>query len=114
MEKDAVCAFSIRPIPVHHKAWKKWQGEVKGLERLGAVTKNSHSKMSFKPGPKPTEIGKTMSAVLDILKKITTVTPATQGLPTIIGNCLGGVENFSLASQLSAIISLIENKQPIN
>jgi hypothetical protein len=114
MEKDAGVRiqYSAKYQSISN-AWKKWQGEVKGLERLGAVSQKQAFEKEFQAwaeanGNWENEYRPVFDNFEKIYDRYAGYTGASDYYSEIV---LGGVEIFSLASQLSAIISLIENKQ---
>jgi hypothetical protein len=95
-------------------AWKKWQGEIKGLQRLDAVNKKKVFENEFKTWAQQRGLWEgEYQPVFDNFEKVfaeyASYIQASDYYSEIV---LRGVEIFRLASRLNSIINDIENKQP--
>ncbi|MFV0592840.1 MAG: S46 family peptidase [Draconibacterium sp.] len=94
-------------------AWKKWQGEIKGLERLGAVNKKLAYEKEFKHwSEKEGTWERTYKPVFDVFDEQYAVyakyAKASDYYTEVV---FRGVEIFKQAQALSSIINFIESKQ---
>jgi hypothetical protein len=94
-------------------AWKKWQGEMLGLERLDAVNKKIAFEEDFKNwaiqnGLWENEYKQVFENFDNIYEKYGPYVKASDYYTEIV---LRGIETFSLAAKSSVIINNIENKQ---
>ncbi len=94
-------------------AWKKWQGEIKGLERLDAVNKKLAYEQEFKAWAEQNGTWKsTYKPVFDEFEKQYEVyakyVKASDYYSEVV---LRGVEVFRHAQAVSSIINFIEGKQ---
>jgi hypothetical protein len=117
MEKDAKVRiqYSAKYATISN-AWKKWQGEIKGLERLDAVNKKLEFEEEFKNraiqnGNWDSKYKAVFKNFDDIYENYAPYIKASDYYSEIV---LRGVELFSLAAQSNAIINRIENKQTEN
>ena len=97
-------------------AWKKWQGEIKGLERLDAVNKKLQFEEEFKNwaqtnGTWETEYKAVFENFSNIYPDYARHIRASDYYSEIV---LRGIEIFSLAAQSNAIINRIESGQTDN
>lgn len=114
MEKDAKVRiqYSAKYQGISN-SWKKWQGEIKGLQRLDAVNKKLEFENEFQKWAK--QNGKwenEYKPVFDNFKTLYTtyknyVKPSDYYSEIVFR----GVEVFSLASQFNSLINSIESKQ---
>jgi hypothetical protein len=97
-------------------AWKKWQGEIKGLERLDAVNKKLDFESEFKNwaqanGNWDAEYKTVFENFNNIYPDYARYIKASDYYSEIVYR---GVEIFSLAAQANAIVNRIESKQTDN
>jgi len=95
-------------------AWKKWQGEIKGLQRMDAVQKKQDFEKEFKDwavknGVWETEY-KTVFANFDTL--YATYKPYIKAADIYNETVNSGIELFTLAGLANNLLNAIENKQP--
>jgi hypothetical protein len=117
MEKDAKVRiqYSAKYAGISN-AWKKWQGEIKGLERLDAVNKKLDFELEFKNwaqsgGTWDSEYKSVFKNFNDIYADYSRYIKASDYYSEIV---LRGIEIFSLAARANAIVNRIENKQTDN
>ncbi|KAF0235585.1 MAG: Peptidase [Prolixibacteraceae bacterium] len=117
IEKDAKVRiqYSAKYAGISN-AWKKWQGEIKGLERLDAVNKKLEFELEFKNWAKSNGTWETnYKTVFENFNRIypdyARYIRASDYYSEIV---LRGIEIFSLASQSNVIINRIESKQTNN
>ncbi len=97
-------------------AWKKWQGEMIGLQRMDVVNKKTGFEEEFKnwavqKGSWETEYKTVFENFNNIYREYATYIRASDFYSEIV---LRGIEIFNLAARSSAIINKIENKQTDN
>jgi hypothetical protein len=97
-------------------AWKKWQGEMLGLQRLDAVNKkidfeNDFEKWAKENGKWETEYKAVFHDFENIFKEYQRYIKASDYYSEIV---LRGIEIFALANRSNTIINKIENKQTEN
>ncbi len=95
-------------------SWKKWQGEIKGLERLNAIEKKLAYEKDFKAwaeknGTWENKYKAVFESFETDFKKYGKYVGASDYYSEIV---FRGVELFRLAGQLSRIIENIEKEQP--
>lgn len=97
-------------------AWKKWQGEIKGLERLDAVNKKLEFEAEFKNWSQAN--GTWESQYQTVFQNFSNLYPdyskyisASDYYSEIV---LRGIEIFGIASQANAIVNRIESKKTEN
>ena len=117
MEKDAKVRiqYAAKYAGISN-SWKKWQGEIKGLERLDAVDKKLQFEEEFKNwaqtnGTWDTEYKSVFENFNNIYPDYARYLRASDYYAEIV---LRGIEIFNLAAQSNAIISRIESKQTDN
>jgi hypothetical protein len=94
-------------------AWKKWQGEIKGLERLDAVNKKIEFENEFKSwaennGTWQNEYQPVFNEFSNLYSQYREYIKASDYYSEIVIN---GVEIFKMASIINSLINSIENKQ---
>jgi len=94
-------------------SWKKWQGEIKGLERLDAIEKKLEYEADFKDwaqqnGTWTSEYSTVFENFEDLYTLYAKYIKASDYYSEIVSR---GVELFGEARKLNAIINSIENKQ---
>ncbi|MDB4581637.1 S46 family peptidase [Draconibacterium sp.] len=97
-------------------SWKKWQGEIKGLNRLDAVNKKLAFEEEFKNWAKQNGAWdskyKAVFETFDVrYKQYKEYVKASDYYSEIV---FRGIEVFRLASYVNSIINNIENKQSVN
>ncbi len=95
-------------------AWKKWQGEIKGLNRLDAVNRKIEFEDEFKKwaiaeGEWDTRYKKVFESFKTIYPRFAEYSRASDYYSEI---ALRGIEIFDLAARAGYIINSVENKQP--
>jgi hypothetical protein len=117
MEKDAKVRiqYSAKYAGISN-AWKKWQGEIKGLERLDAVNKKLDFESEFKNwaqanGTWDSEYKSVFENFNNLYPDYARYIKASDYYSEIV---LRGIEIFSLAAQANAIVNRIESKQTDN
>jgi len=117
MEKDAKVRiqYSAKYAGISN-AWKKWQGEIKGLERLDAVNKKLEFEFEFKKwaqtnGTWDNEYKTVFENFSNIYPGYTQYIRASDYYAEIVSR---GIEIFNLASQANTIVNRIESKQTDN
>ena len=117
IEKDAKVRiqYSAKYAGISN-AWKKWQGEIKGLERLGAVNKKLEFESEFKNraqtnGTWDEKYKTVFENFNNIYADYARYIRASDYYSEIV---LRGIEIFSLASQANAIVNRVESKQADN
>ncbi len=114
MEKDANVRiqYSAKYQSISN-AWKKWQGEIKGLQRLDAIDKKVDFENEFKTWAQ--NQGKWNSTYQPVFEEFdnlysqyTNYIKASDYYSEIV---LRGVEFFQVADRINTIINRIENKQ---
>jgi hypothetical protein len=117
MEKDGKVRiqYSAKYAGISN-AWKKWQGEIKGLQRLDAVNKKLDFESEFKTWAQANETWETEYKTVfenfnDIYPDYARYIKASDYYSEIV---LRGIEIFSLAAQANAIVNRIESKQTDN
>jgi len=117
MEKDAKVRiqYSAKYAGISN-AWKKWQGEIKGLERLDAVNKKLEFEFEFKKwaqtnGIWDNEYKTVFENFSNIYPGYTQYIRASDYYAEIVSR---GIEIFNLASQANTIVNRIESKQTDN
>jgi hypothetical protein len=94
-------------------AWKKWQGEMLGLQRLDAVNKKNEFEADFKSwaqenGKWDTEYKAVFQNFDEIFNAYAPYIKASDYYSEIV---LRGIEIFTLANRSNSVINKIENKQ---
>jgi hypothetical protein len=97
-------------------AWKKWQGEMLGLQRMKVVNKKTEFEEEFKNwaiinGNWESKYKLVFENFDDIYREFAPFIKASDYYSEIV---LRGIEIFSIAAQSSAIVNKIENKQTEN
>ena len=95
-------------------AWKKWQGEIKGLKRLNAVNKKQAFEQAFKEWAQ--QSGRWQNEFKPVFENFNRLyaeyAPYIQASDYYSEIVFRGVETFQLASRINSIINSIEdNKQ---
>ena len=114
MEKDAKIRiqYSAKYQGISN-SWKKWQGEIKGLQRLDALDKKLDFENEFKKWAQ--ENGKWENEYQPVFDNFKTlyatykdyIKPSDYNSEIVFR----GIELFSLASQFNTLINNLENKQ---
>ncbi|MGE0019576.1 MAG: S46 family peptidase [Draconibacterium sp.] len=95
-------------------AWKKWQGEIKGLQRMNAVQKKKDFEKEFKDWAVKNGVWedeyKTVFANFDTL--YATYKPYIKAADIYNETVNSGIELFTLAGLANNLLNAIENKQP--
>ncbi len=94
-------------------SWKKWQGEIKGLNRLNAIDKklayeDNFKEWAVKKGVWSTEYKEVFESFETYYKQYEKYVRASDYYSEIV---FRGVELFRLAAQANAIVNNLENKQ---
>ena len=94
-------------------AWKKWQGEIKGLERLDAINKKEDFEKAFKTWALnadrwENEFNPVFENFNQLFREYKPYIKASDYYSEIV---FRGVETFRLASRINSIINSIENNK---
>jgi hypothetical protein len=95
-------------------AWKKWQGEINGLQRMNAIQKKKDFEEEFKTWAINTRVWETkykaVFASFDTL--YATYKPYIKAADIYNETVNSGIELFTLAGLANNLLNAIENKQP--
>jgi len=95
-------------------AWKKWQGEIKGLERMNAIQKKQDFETGFKAWAVKNEVWETKykSVFANFDTLYATYKPYIKAADIYNEIVNSGIEIFTIAGMANNLLNAIENKQP--